>query len=71
MSVKLTAEQAALCQQINSANEPNKPPFLPVDDKQFIQCSNAIKRLIPNPYEHRDTPSRVLPLPSCVLPPPV
>lgn len=64
------AEIQQLRQKINQAHQVDKPPFLPVANPDFLKCSNALQHLLPDKHDYRDTKSRMLPLPSRVLPPP-
>lgn len=68
--VALAPEVQAVCDQITHAHVAEQPPFLPVTDKQFIRCSNALNPLLGD-HGYRDTASRQLPLPSSILPPPL
>ena len=67
-----TITPAQLRAQIQQANQPDAPSFLPVDNKGFIQCSKAIAELIIDKHhEYHGIPSARLSLPSTVLPPPL
>jgi hypothetical protein len=58
--------RAAVRALIEGQRHPPTPPFLPVQDKVFTQCSNIINRFC-RPDNHHD--SRPLLPPSSALPP--